>query len=67
MQKNRSIKAKIRWKAKKLPDVWRGQHEALKVQQALIALTQEIISRFGFLYRIKSVSDFRKRFFYLHD
>ncbi|WP_277255242.1 hypothetical protein, partial [Negativibacillus massiliensis] len=31
------------------------------------SVLQEIISRFGFLYRIKSVSDFRKRFFYLHD
>lgn len=67
VQKNRSIKPKIRWKAKGLPDVWQGQHQVLEVQQALISLTQEIISRFGFLYRIKSVSDFRKRFFYLHD
>ena len=36
VQKNRSIKPKIRWKAKKSPDVWQGQHQALKVQQALI-------------------------------
>ena len=36
VQKNRSIKPKIKWKAKGLPDVWQGQHEALKVQQALI-------------------------------
>ncbi|RGC54379.1 hypothetical protein DXA92_13410 [Agathobaculum butyriciproducens] len=36
MQKNRSIKPKIRWKAKKLPDVWQGQHQVFKVQQALI-------------------------------
>lgn len=65
--KIRSIKPKIRRKAKKSPDVWQGWHQAFEVQQALIALTQEIISRFGFLYRIKSVSDFRKRFFYLHN
>jgi len=32
---NRSIKPKIRWKAKGLPDVWQGQHQALEVQQAL--------------------------------
>ena len=44
VQKNRSIKPKIRWKAKKSPDVWQGQHRALEVQQALISLTQEIIS-----------------------
>ncbi len=36
MQKNRSIKPKIRWKAKKSPDVWQGWHQALEVQQALI-------------------------------
>lgn len=35
MQKNRSIKPKIRWKAKKSPDAWQGQHRALEVQQAL--------------------------------
>ena len=35
-RKNRSIKPKIRWKAKKYPDVWQGQHRALEVQQALI-------------------------------
>ena len=33
---NRSIKPKIRWKAKELPDVWQGQHQALEVLQALI-------------------------------
>lgn len=33
---NRSIKPKIRWKAKGLPDVWQGQHQALEVLQALI-------------------------------
>ena len=43
MQKNRIIKPKIRWKAKKSPDVWQGQHRALEVQQALISLTQEIV------------------------
>ena len=42
VQKNRSIKPKIRWKAKGLPDVWQGQHQVLEVQQALISLTQEI-------------------------
>ena len=42
VQKNRSIKPKIMWKAKKYPDVWQGQHRALEVQQALISLTQEI-------------------------
>ena len=36
VQKNRSIKPKIRWKAKGLPDVWQGQHQVLAVQQALI-------------------------------
>ena len=36
VQKNRSIKPKIRWKAKGLPDVWQGQHQVLEVQQALI-------------------------------
>ena len=35
MQKNRSIKPKIRWKAKKSPGVWQGQHQTLEVQQAL--------------------------------
>lgn len=42
MRKNRSIKPKIRWKAKKSPNVWQGQHQALEVLQALISLTQEI-------------------------
>ena len=51
MHKNRSIKPKIRWKAKKLPDVWQSQHQALEVQQALISLTQEIISRKGIISR----------------
>lgn len=37
VQKNRSIKPKIKWKAKELPDVWQGQHQVLEVQQALIA------------------------------
>lgn len=41
VQKNRSIKPKIRWKAKKSPDVRQGQHQALKVQQAL---TEHILS-----------------------
>ena len=36
MRKNRSIKPKIRWKAKKSPGVWQGQHQTLEVQQALI-------------------------------
>ena len=35
VQKNRSIKPKIRWKAKKSPDVWQLCHQALEVQQAL--------------------------------
>ena len=43
VRKNRSIKPKIRWKAKKSPGVWQGQHQALEVQQALISLTQEIV------------------------
>ena len=51
VQKNRSIKPKIRWKAKGLPDVWQGQHQVLEVQQALISLTQEIISRKGIISR----------------
>ena len=38
VQKNRSIKPKIKWKAKGLPDVWQGQHQVLEVQQALIQL-----------------------------
>ena len=42
VQKNRSIKPKIRWKAKKSPGVWQDQHQTLEVQQALISLTQEI-------------------------
>ena len=42
MRKNRSIKPKIRWKAKKSPDVWQGQHQVLEVQQALIF--QNIVS-----------------------
>lgn len=42
MQKNRSIKPKIRWKAKKSPDVWQGQHQALEVQQALIHLVYDL-------------------------
>ena len=37
VQKNRSIKPKIRWKAKGLPDVWQGQHQVLEVQQAILA------------------------------
>ena len=37
---NRSIKPKIRWKAKGLPDVWQGQHQALEVLQALILFPQ---------------------------
>ena len=35
MQKNRIVKPKIRWKAKKSPDVWQLCHQALEVQQAL--------------------------------
>lgn len=35
MRKNRSIKPKIRWRAKKSPDVWQRWHQALEVQQAL--------------------------------
>ena len=27
-----------------MPDIWQGKHQALEVQQALISLTQEIIS-----------------------
>lgn len=42
VRKNRSIKPKIRWKAKKSPGVWQGQHQTLEVLQALISLTQEI-------------------------
>ena len=38
VQKNRSIKPKIRWKEKGLPDVWQGQHQVLEVQQALISI-----------------------------
>lgn len=49
VQKNRSIKPKNRLKAKKWPDVWQGQHQVLEVQQALISLTQEIISLSGFI------------------
>ena len=43
MQKNRIVKPKIRWKAKKTPDVWQLCHQALEVQQALISLIQEIV------------------------
>ena len=42
----RSIKPKIRWKAKKSPDVWQGWHQALEVQQALI----------GKLYRLRGAA-----------
>ena len=35
VQKKRSIKPKIRWKAKKSPGVWQDQHQTLEVQQAL--------------------------------
>ena len=45
VQKNRSIKPKIRWKAKGLPDVWQGQHQVLEVQQALIFPTSQYVSR----------------------
>ena len=44
VRKNRSIKPKFRWKAKKSPGVWQGQHQTLEVQQTLISLTQEIIT-----------------------
>ena len=55
LQKNRSIKPKIRWKAKGLPDVWQGQHQVLEVHQALIQLQKcskspETIGFRGFLY-----------------
>jgi hypothetical protein len=36
VRKNRSIKPKIRWKAKKLPDAWQGQHQVLEVQQEIV-------------------------------
>ena len=39
MWKNRSIKPKIRWKAKKSPGVWQGQHQTLEVQQAIKKLS----------------------------
>ena len=39
VQKNRSIKPKIRWKAKKSPDVWQDPHRGLEVQQALILIS----------------------------
>lgn len=38
VQKNRSIKPKIRWKEKGLPDVWQGQHQVLEVQQAIVII-----------------------------
>jgi len=58
VQKNRIIKPKIRWKAKKSPDVWQGQYQALEVQQALIGFTSPVYMFFspegfalpGFLY-----------------
>lgn len=50
MRKNRSIKPKIRWKAKKSPGVWQDQHQTLEVQQELISLTKEII---GYDFSIK--------------
>ena len=52
-QKNHIIKPKIRRKAKKLPDVWQGPHRALKVQQALISLTQEITEYLLFMQHPK--------------
>ena len=42
VQKNRSIKPKIRWKAKGLPDVWQGQHQVLEVQQEIISCSNRI-------------------------
>ena len=45
VQKNRSIKPKIRWKAKGLPDVWQGQHQVLEVQQALILVFPALQNR----------------------
>ena len=47
VQKNRSIKPKIRWKAKGLPDVWQGQHQVLEVQQAIKKLSFST-ENFGF-------------------
>ena len=60
VQKNRSIKPKIRWKAKGLPDVWQGQHQVLEVQQAIIyslkMLKKPGIRHFpGFFYTQNSV------------
>lgn len=46
VRKNRSIKPKIRWKAKKLPDAWQGQHQVLEVQQALnVSVSQNVSGR----------------------
>ena len=45
VQKNRSIKPKIRWKAKKSPGVWQDQHQTLEVQQALISFFYEFSSK----------------------
>ncbi len=66
MRKNRRIKPKIRWKAKKSPNVWQGQHQALEVLQALISLTQEIIFQtenfFCSLCKLKSLPQSGKAF-----
>ena len=65
VRKNRSIKPKIRWKAKKLPDAWQGQHQALEVQQALISLTQEIILQKIILFVISKGSCSRAGAFFI--
>ena len=57
VQKNRSIKPKIRWKAKELPDVWQGQHQVLEVQQALNVIRDKPnppkpVGFGGFLYSV---------------
>ena len=67
VQKNRSIKPKIRWKEKGLPDVWQGQHQVLEVQQAIIQteyqkeqFSPKTSSFRGFLYIPINLSDTTK-------
>ena len=57
MRKNRSIKPKIRWKAKKSPDVWQDPHRDLEVQQALNVIRDKPnppkpVGFGGFLYSV---------------
>ncbi len=53
MQKNRIIKPKIRWKAKKSPDVWQGQYQALAVQQ--VETLKEVILKASYVEALAEI------------